>query len=101
MDAAGREGEGDREADGPPQMADFSIKALKLSGLTVELGSEYVQDLKVNQSLNGMSENLLATTKFIYISSFHKYMYMYILGTLTYTLTHTTHTHTCTQCFSL
>ena len=59
VDAGCREGEGEREADDPPQMTDFSVKALKLSGLTVELGSETVQDVKLNQSLNGMLEIVL------------------------------------------
>ena len=53
VDAGIKEGQG--EADDPPQMTDFSIKALKLSGLTVELGNECAQDIKLNQSLNGMS----------------------------------------------
>ena len=42
------EGEGEREGDEPPLAADFSVKALKLSGLTVELGNEHVQDTKLN-----------------------------------------------------
>ena len=49
------EGEGEREADEPPQIADFSIKALQLSGLVVELGNEQVQDIKLSQNLNGTS----------------------------------------------
>ena len=51
----GEEVEEEREADEPPLMADFTVKALKLSGLTVELGSEHVQDFKANQSLHGTS----------------------------------------------
>ena len=54
MDAAGGEGDGEREGDVPPQMADFSVKALKLTGLTVEMDSEHVQDHKPNQSLDGI-----------------------------------------------
>ena len=49
----GGEGEGEREDDSPPQMADFSVKALKLSGLSIELDSEHVQDIKPSQSLDG------------------------------------------------
>ena len=55
MDIGSGEGEGERDVDEPPQMADFSIKALKLSGLTVELGNEHVQDTK----LNGMYQSTL------------------------------------------
>ena len=54
MDVAGGEGDGEREGDIPPQMADFSVKALKLTGLTVEMDSEHVQDHKPNQSLDGI-----------------------------------------------
>ena len=54
VDAGCREGQGEREEDDLPQITDFSVKALKLSGLTVELGNEAVQDVKLNQSLNGM-----------------------------------------------
>ena len=53
VDAGGAGGEGERDDDSPPQMADFSVKALKLTGLTVELDSEHVQDIKPNQSLDG------------------------------------------------
>lgn len=48
VDIGSGEGEGEREADEPPQVADFSVKALKLSGFTVELGNEHVQDAKLN-----------------------------------------------------
>ena len=48
VDAGSGEGEGEREGDEPPQIADFAIKALKLSGLTVELGNEQIQDTKLN-----------------------------------------------------
>ena len=61
VDAGYREGEGERETDDPPQMTDFSVKALKLSGLTVELGNEAVQEVKLNQSLNGMPVMVLHT----------------------------------------
>lgn len=46
MDVGG--GEGEREGEEPPQTADFSIKALKLSGLTVELGNEHIQETKLS-----------------------------------------------------
>ena len=59
MDIGSGEGEGERDVDEPPQMADFSIKALKLSGLTVELGNEHVQDTK----LNGMYVRLTVKLK--------------------------------------
>ena len=48
MDLGSGEGEGERGGDEPPLTADFSVKALKLSGLTVELGNEHVQDTKLN-----------------------------------------------------
>ena len=58
----GGEGEGEREGDDPPQMADFSVKALKLSGLTVELGNEHIQDTKLNGTCACMPPNLVHVT---------------------------------------
>lgn len=48
VDIGSGEGEGERDGNEPPQVADFSVKALKLSGLTVELGNEHIQDTKLN-----------------------------------------------------
>ena len=52
VDIGSGEEEGEREKDEPPQTADFSVKALKLSGLMVELGNEHIQDTKLNGMLH-------------------------------------------------
>ena len=51
VDIGNGDNEGEREVDVPPLMADFSVKALKLSGLTVELGNEHFQESKLKGML--------------------------------------------------
>ena len=67
----GGEGEGEREDDTPPQMADFSVKALKLTGLSIELDSEHVQDVKPSQSLDGT---------YMYMYSVHIHVHVHVIA---------------------
>ena len=43
----------EEDSDEPPQPADFTVKMLQLSGLTIELGNTLLHNVKVDQSLNG------------------------------------------------
>lgn len=76
---SGGEGEGERGSDEPPQMADFSVKALKLSGLLVELGNEQVQEVKLDQSLNGIKLITMTTYTTFTCTCTRLHMYMFLI----------------------
>ena len=47
---------GDTGTEGPPPqpMSDFAVKVLQLSGLTVEVGSSQLSNIRLDQSLDGI-----------------------------------------------
>ena len=46
----------DTDTEGPPTqpMPDFAVKVLQLSGLTVEVGSSQLSNIRLDQSLDGI-----------------------------------------------
>ena len=69
---------GDTGTEGPPTqpLPDFAVKVLQLSGLTVEVGSSQLSNIRLDQSLDGIYYSVWLEQDYVY--GFKLSMHVYV-----------------------